>query len=127
MSFSILDMQLHTTDPKEITAIDVFEKSILEKLTPYPLLSETCASVSFGHIFSGGYAAGYYSYKWAEVLDADAFSYFEEKGIFNHEVATKFRENILEKGSSEDPMELFKKFRGREPDVNHLLKRAGLL
>ena len=82
---------------------------------------------SFGHIFAGGYSAGYYSYKWAEVLDADAFAYFQEKGIFNKEVANKFKDNVLSKGGTELPMELYKKFRGQEPKVEALLKRAGLL
>ena len=84
-------------------------------------------SVSFSHIFAGGYSSGYYSYKWAEVLDADAFAYFQEKGIFNKEVATKFKENILSKGGTELPMELYKKFRGQEPSADALLKRAGLI
>ena len=84
-------------------------------------------STSFSHIFAGGYQAGYYSYKWAEVLDADAFAYFKENGIFNKEIANKFRENVLSKGGSEHPMILYKKFRGREPTVDALLIRAGLL
>ena len=84
-------------------------------------------STSFSHIFAGGYSAGYYSYKWAEVLDADAFAYFKENGIFNKEIANKFRENVLSKGGSEHPMILYKKFRGREPTVDALLIRAGLL
>ena len=83
-------------------------------------------STSFSHIFAGGYSAGYYSYKWAEVLDADAFAYFKENGIFNKEIANKFRENVLSKGGSEHPITLYKKFRGREPTVDALLKRAGL-
>ena len=84
-------------------------------------------STSFGHIFQGGYSAGYYSYKWAEVLDADAFAYFKEKGIFSEEVATKFKENVLSKGGTEDPMILYKRFRGKEPNPEALLKRAGLI
>jgi len=84
-------------------------------------------STSFSHIFAGGYSAGYYSYKWAEVLDADAFAYFKENGIFNKEIANKFKENVLSKGGSEHPMTLYKKFRGREPTVDALLIRAGLL
>ena len=83
-------------------------------------------STAFSHIFQGGYSAGYYSYKWAEVLDADAFEYFLEKGIFNKEVATKFKENVLSKGGTEKPMELYKRFRGKEPKPDALLKRAGL-
>lgn len=84
-------------------------------------------SNQFGHIFSGGYAAGYYGYKWAEVLDADAFSLFKEKGIFNREIAESFRKNILEKGGTEDPMELYKRFRGHEPSIKALMQRDGIL
>ena len=84
-------------------------------------------STSFGHIFNGGYSAGYYSYKWAEVLDADAFEAFLEKGIFNDEVARSFKENILEKGGSEHPMKLYLSFRGKKPTPEALLKRAGLI
>jgi oligopeptidase A len=80
----------------------------------------------FSHIFGGGYAAGYYSYKWAEVLDADAFSLFKEKGLFNKEVAQSFREHILEKGGTEHPMTLYKRFRGQEPTVDALLERSGM-
>lgn len=83
-------------------------------------------STAFSHIFSGGYSAGYYSYKWAEVLDADAFEFFQTSGIFNRAVANKFREFILEKGGTQHPMELYKQFRGQEPDVAALLRRAGL-
>lgn len=82
--------------------------------------------MSFSHIFAGGYSAGYYSYKWAEVLDADAFEFFQTSGIFNRDVAKRFREHILERGGTEHPMELYKKFRGQEPDVAALLRRAGL-
>ncbi len=83
-------------------------------------------SVEFGHIMSGGYAAGYYSYKWAEVLDADAFSLFKEKGIFNESVAQSFRQNILSKGGTENPMDLYTRFRGQAPTINALLKRDGI-
>ena len=93
----------------------------------YPDIEVNCMSTSFSHIFAGGYSAGYYSYKWAEVLDADAFAYFKENGIFNKEIANKFKENVLSKGGSEHPMTLYKKFRGREPTVDALLIRAGLL
>ena len=84
-------------------------------------------SVSFSHIFQGGYSSGYYSYKWAEVLDADAFAYFQEKGIFNQEVAASFKNNILSQGGTDHPMTLCKKFRGQAPQPEALLKRAGLL
>ena len=83
-------------------------------------------SVQFEHIMAGGYAAGYYSYKWAEVLDADAFSLFKEKGIFNTETAQHFRDEILSKGGTEAPMTLYKRFRGREPKIDALLKRNGI-
>ena len=84
-------------------------------------------STSFNHIFQGGYSAGYYSYKWAEVLDADAFAYFKENGIFNREIANKFKDNILSKGGTENPEVLYKRFRGREATNEALLKRAGLI
>ena len=83
-------------------------------------------SVQFPHIMSGGYAAGYYSYKWAEVLDADAFSHFKEYGLFNKEVANSFRENVLSKGGTEHPMTLYKRFRGQEPSIDALMKRNGI-
>lgn len=83
-------------------------------------------STAFGHIFAGGYAAGYYGYKWAEVLDADAFSLFNERGIFNREVASSFRHDLLEKGGSEDPMTLYVRFRGHEPDSQALFERMGI-
>lgn len=83
-------------------------------------------TVQFGHIMSGGYAAGYYSYKWAEVLDADAFSLFKEKGIFNQEVAESFRQNVLSQGGTDNPMTLYKRFRGQEPTIDALLKRDGI-
>ena len=127
LSFGLLDMAFHSNNPTEITNIKTFEKATFEGTTLYPDVEENCMSVSFSHIFAGGYSSGYYSYKWAEVLDADAFAYFQEKGIFNKEVATKFKENVLSKGGTELPMELYKKFRGQEPKADALLKRAGLL
>ena len=127
LSFGILDMAFHSNNPTEITNIKAFEQKAFEGTSLYPDVAENCMSVSFSHIFAGGYSSGYYSYKWAEVLDADAFAYFQEKGIFNKEVATKFKENILSKGGTELPMELYKKFRGQEPKPEALLKRAGLL
>lgn len=127
LSFGILDMAFHSNDPNNITNIKAFEKTAFEGTTLYPDVEENCMSVSFSHIFQGGYSSGYYSYKWAEVLDADAFAYFQEKGIFNTEVATKFKENVLSKGGTELPMELYKRFRGQEPKPEALLKRAGLI
>lgn len=127
LSFGLLDMAFHSNNPTEITDIKAFEKSAFEGTSLYPDVAENCMSVSFSHIFQGGYSSGYYSYKWAEVLDADAFAYFQEKGIFNKEVATKFKDNILSKGGTEHPMILYKRFRGQEPKPEALLKRAGLI
>ncbi len=127
LSFGLLDMAFHSNNPTEITHVKAFEKAAFEGTTLYPDVAENCMSVSFSHIFAGGYSSGYYSYKWAEVLDADAFAYFQEKGIFNKEVATKFKENVLSKGGTELPMELYKRFRGQEPKPDALLKRAGLI
>jgi peptidyl-dipeptidase Dcp len=127
LSFGLLDMKWHSEDPSEITSVKAFENSAFAETKLYPDTPENCMSTAFSHIFQGGYSSGYYSYKWAEVLDADAFEYFLEKGIFNKEVATKFKETVLSKGGTEDPMELYKRFRGREPKPDALLKRAGLL
>lgn len=127
ISFGLLDMAFHSNNPTEITNIKAFEKTAFEGTSLYPDVAENCMSVSFSHIFAGGYSSGYYSYKWAEVLDADAFAYFQECGIFNKEVATKFKDNVLSKGGTELPMELYKKFRGQEPKAEALLKRAGLM
>jgi Zn-dependent oligopeptidase len=127
LSFGLLDMAFHSTNPTDITNIKAFEKAAFEGTSLYPDVEENCMSVSFSHIFQGGYSSGYYSYKWAEVLDADAFAYFQEKGIFNTEVATKFKDNILSKGGTEHPMTLYKRFRGQEPKPEALLKRAGLI
>ena len=127
ISFGLLDMAFHSNNPNAITDVKAFEKAAFEGTSLYPDVAENCMSVSFSHIFNGGYSSGYYSYKWAEVLDADAFAYFQEKGIFNKEVATKFKENVLSKGGTELPMELYKRFRGQEPKPDALLKRAGLI
>lgn len=127
MSLATLDMNWHLADPSAIEDIYNFEQESFKPFNLYPSEGLGSVSTSFGHIFSGGYSSGYYSYKWAEVLDADAFAYFKENGIFNKEVAQSFKENILEKGGSVDPMELYKRFRGQEPSVDPLLKRAGLI
>ena len=127
ISFGLLDMAFHSNNPTEISNVKAFEKKAFEGTTLYPDVAENCMSVSFSHIFQGGYSSGYYSYKWAEVLDADAFAYFQECGIFNKEVATKFKDNVLSKGGTELPMELYKRFRGQEPKPDALLKRAGLI
>ncbi|HET8858469.1 M3 family metallopeptidase [Marivirga sp.] len=129
VSLALLDMGYFSLDRKEAQNIeDVadFEEKAMAKTNLFPKVEGTLMSTQFGHIFSGGYASGYYSYKWAEVLDADAFSLFKEKGIFNKEVAQSFKNNILSKGGSEHPMELYKRFRGREPKIEALLERAGL-
>ena len=127
LSFGLLDMKWHSENPSEITSIKDFEKEAFAATNLYPDVAENCMSTAFSHIFQGGYSAGYYSYKWAEVLDADAFEYFLEKGIFNKEVATKFKDTVLSKGGTVKPMELYKRFRGQEPKPDALLKRAGLL
>lgn len=126
LSFGLLDMEYHGKN-QQINNIKAFEKQAMGGTSLFPDVAENCMSVSFSHIFQGGYSSGYYSYKWAEVLDADAFAYFQEKGIFNKEVATKFKENVLSKGGTEHPMTLYKKFRGQEPSADALLKRAGLI
>ncbi len=127
LSFGLLDMSWHGADPSKITHVKEHETIAFEGTDLYPKTSETCMSTAFSHIFQGGYSSGYYSYKWAEVLDADAFAYFKEKGIFNKDVATKFKDNVLSKGGTEKPMVLYKRFRGAEPKVEALLERAGLL
>ena len=127
LSLGFLDMAWHTTDPLNIDNVAEFENQAMEKTRLLPRVDGANISCSFGHIFSGGYSAGYYSYKWAESLDADAFEYFKEKGIFNKEVAESFRTNILEKGNTKPPMELYVKFRGKEPDPNALFRRDHLL
>ena len=127
LSFGLLDMGWHAQDPSNIKDIKAFETKQFASTQLYPDVKENAMSTSFSHIFQGGYSSGYYSYKWAEVLDADAFEYFQEKGIFNKEVATKFKENVLSKGGTEHPMILYKRFRGQEPKPEALLRRAGLV
>lgn len=128
LSFGLLDMDWHAGDsPESITSVKDFENNAFANTQLYPDVAENCMSTAFSHIFQGGYSSGYYSYKWAEVLDADAFEYFKEKGIFNKEVANKFKDNILSKGGTESPMALYKRFRGQEPKPEALLKRAGLI
>lgn len=127
LSFGMLDMAYHGHDPSKIHDVKEFEKQVFAETQLYPDVPESCMSTAFSHIFQGGYSSGYYSYKWAEVLDADAFEAFKEKGIFNKETGEKFKSFILSRGGTEKPMELYVKFRGREPDANALLRRAGLL
>ncbi len=126
LSFGYLDMAWHTLEKPYKGNVKKFEEKSWERTQIFPSIDEVCMSTQFGHLFAGGYAAGYYGYKWAEVLDADAFSVFKEKGLFNKEVAQSFRENILEKGGTEHPMVLYKRFRGQEPTVDALLERSGL-
>jgi peptidyl-dipeptidase Dcp len=126
LSFGYLDMAWHTLEKPFDGEVKSFEEKAWEKTQIFPSVKETCMSTQFGHLFAGGYAAGYYGYKWAEVLDADAFSVFKEKGLFNKKIATSFRKNILEKGGTEHPMVLYKRFRGQEPNVDALLERSGL-
>lgn len=127
LSFGLLDMGWHGQDPTAITNLKEFETSQFKDTAQYPDVAENAMSTSFSHIFQGGYSSGYYSYKWAEVLDADAFDYFKQNGIFNKEIATKFKDHVLSQGGTQPPMELYKKFRGQEPQPEALLKRAGLL
>jgi Zn-dependent oligopeptidase len=127
LSFGKLDMEWHSKDPSAIKNVKDFETTSFKDTQLYPDVKENCMSTSFSHIFQGGYSSGYYSYKWAEVLDADAFSVFLKKGIFDKETATKFKTNILEKGGTLKPMELYIQFRGEKPTNEALLKRAGLV
>ncbi len=141
LSFGMLDMAWHGPSTELILSeaemprtgfsgikdVKAFEVAAFEDTQLYPDVKENCMSTSFSHIFQGGYSAGYYSYKWAEVLDADAFAYFQQEGIFNKTVANKFKDFVLSQGGTMDPMELYIKFRGQKPDPEALLKRAGLL
>ena len=127
LSFGLLDMSWHGIDPSAIDDVKQHEQKAFENTSLYPETPETCMSTAFSHIFQGGYSSGYYSYKWAEVLDADAFAYFKQNGIFNKDIATKFKDHVLSKGGTENPMELYKRFRGKEPSVEALLERAGLI
>ena len=125
LGFGYLDMAWHTiTEP--VNDAFAFEIEAMKEVQPFTLVPGCLLAPQFSHIFSGGYAAGYYSYKWAEVLEADAFAKFKEDGIFNQETAKSFRENVLSKGGTEQPMELYKRFRGHEPEINALLERDGV-
>ena len=127
LSFGLLDMSWHGINPTDVTNVKQHENKTFKDTNLYPDVKQNCMSTAFAHIFQGGYSSGYYSYKWAEVLDADAFDYFKEKGIFNKEVATKFKDNVLSQGGTDNPMVLYKRFRGHEPKPEALLKRAGLI
>ncbi|WP_178989806.1 M3 family metallopeptidase [Winogradskyella schleiferi] len=127
LSFGLLDMSWHGIDPSKIEDVKAHEAQAFGDTKLFPEVPENCMSTSFAHIFQGGYSSGYYSYKWAEVLDADAFEYFKEEGIFNKMVADKFKTFVLSQGGTENPMTLYKYFRGQEPKPEALLRRAGLL
>ena len=126
VSFGLLDMAWYTRNTPFEGDVKAYEKKAWEKAQILPSVAEACMSTQFSHIFAGGYSAGYYSYKWAEVLDADAFSLFKQTGIFNPGTAASFRENILSKGGTEHPMTLYKRFRGQEPTIDALLIRNGI-
>ena len=127
LSFGLMDMAFHAQVPEWNLSLKEFEKQAIASTRMYPDVPENITCTAFSHIFQGGYSSGYYSYKWAEVLDADAFAYFQETGIFNKETADKLQHFILSQGGTDKPMELYKRFRGKEPDAAALLKRAGLI
>ena len=127
LSFGMIDMAWHTITAPYTGDVIAMEKNAIAKTELMPVVENSIMTTSFSHIFAGGYAAGYYGYKWAEVLDADAFAAFKEKGIFNREVSTSFRKNILSQGGKKDPMELYKAFRGHEPTNEALLRRCGFI
>jgi peptidyl-dipeptidase Dcp len=127
ISFALLDMAYHSQDPSTITSIGEFEEQVMRKTDLLPKVPGTMASTSFSHIFQGGYSSGYYSYKWAEVLDADAFEMFLENGVFDSKTASSFEKNILSAGGTEHPSVLYRRFRGRDPKPEALLKRSGLV
>lgn len=126
VSLGLIDMAYYTLDKTFDDDVRTFERAAMKPAVSKRLPARNCMSTQFSHIMAGGYAAGYYSYKWAEVLDADAFAYFKEKGLFNREVADSFRYNVLSKGGTEPPMVLYKRFRGQEPSIDALLKRNGI-
>jgi Zn-dependent oligopeptidase len=127
LRYALLDFAWHLTDPATITDVAEFEKKTTERLVTLPTMTYANVSCSFSHIFAGGYSAGYYSYKWAEALEADAWAFIKSKGIFNHDVTMAFRKYILSKGNAVHPMDLFVAFMGRKPDPDALLKRDGLI
>jgi peptidyl-dipeptidase Dcp len=126
LSFGIDDMAWHTLTDSLKVSVPQFEQTAMAATELFPKVEGTCFNTAFSHIFDGGYAAGYYGYKWAEVLDADAFSVFKKNGIFDKATAKSFRDNILSRGGTEDPMVLYKRFRGQEPTIEALLIRNGL-
>ena len=126
ISFGLNDMAWHSIEKPLDESVAEFESGAMQATELFPRLETSCMSPAFSHIFAGGYAAGYYGYKWAEVLDADAFDAFKQNGIYDKETADSFRMNVLERGGSEHPMDLYKRFRGQEPSIEPLLKRSGL-
>ena len=126
LSLGLIDMAWYTRTTPFTGDVIAYEREATAKTQLLPVIDGTCMSTQFSHIFAGGYSAGYYSYKWAEVLDADAFSLFQQKGIFSQEVANSFRANVLSQGGTQHPMTLYKNFRGQEPTIDALLKRNGL-
>jgi peptidyl-dipeptidase Dcp len=127
LAASMLDMGYHNLSTFNIKDVSDFEAQTLNSIGLIPEITSRYRSTYFNHIFSGGYSSGYYSYIWAAILDADAFEAFREHGLFDPETATAFRKNILERGGTEDPMVLYKNFRGADPDIKPLLKRRGLI
>lgn len=127
VKLGLLDLMFHSTTDGVIENVLQAEENVWNPLSFVPHIHGGSVSCTFTHIFSGGYDAAYYSYKWAEVLDADAFELFKQKGLFDKEVAISFRKNILEKGDTEDPMELYVRFRGQQPDPMALHRREGLV
>ena len=127
VSFALLDMAYYTRTEPLTEDVPTFEREAWHKAILIPEVPGTCMSVQFSHIMSGGYAAGYYSYKWAEVLDADAFALFKQAGIFDRATAQRFRDEILSRGGTEHPMTLYRRFRGGEPTINALLERNGII
>ena len=127
VSFGLLDMAYYTLAEPFTADVRVFERNAWKEAQMLPVFEPACMTVQFGHIMSGGYSAGYYSYKWAEVLDADAFAFFKQHGIFNPEVATSFRKNILERGGTAHPKSLYRNFRGQDATINALLERTGVV
>jgi Zn-dependent oligopeptidase len=127
LGFGFLDLSWHYQGHEAGEGVVETEEKVMQRIRLYPRVPKKNSSCQFSHIFAGGYSAGYYSYKWAELLEADAFEYFKEKGIFNPEVAGAFMHNILERGNSEHPMKLYVAFRGKEPDPEALLRKSGLI
>lgn len=127
VSFGLLDMAYYTLTEPFTADVRTFEREAWQEAQLLPTFAPACMTVQFGHIMSGGYSAGYYSYKWAEVLDADAFAHFKQKGIFNNEVATSFRKNILERGGTCHPQQLYRNFRGQDATIDALLERTGIV